>query len=57
MKAISPGVFSNAKLPVANNFVAHALRLLWQGIRLPAFLYAGPPIRLPATRASTNCHH
>ena len=39
MNAISPRVLCDAKLPVvANHLVAHTLWLLWQGIRLPAYL-------------------
>ena len=39
MNAISPRALPESKLPVVtNNLVAHALWLLWQGIRLPTFL-------------------
>ena len=38
MNAISPRVFSNAKLRVVNNVVRHTVWLLWQGIRLPTLL-------------------
>ncbi|MGH2912085.1 MAG: hypothetical protein ACRDJ3_06370 [Solirubrobacteraceae bacterium] len=38
MNAISPKVFSDAKLPVAYNLLALSLWLLWQAIRLPMFL-------------------
>jgi len=36
--AINPRVFPNAKFPAAKDLLAHSLWLLWQGIRLPAYL-------------------
>jgi len=38
VNAISPKVFSDAELPVANRLVARSLWLLWQSVRLPTFL-------------------
>lgn len=38
MNAIIPRALPDAKFPVANTLVAHSLRLVWPGIRLPTFL-------------------